>query len=147
MALLNKFVTHRPTQIGNPVACEVNDPHVQSIVQNIQTVLQSRRTITNGQKIGLQDYSEQLVSEALMHQLCDDMSQQIAFHEPRLSHVLVSLMESGCNIWSLKITGEVNTRETSTNLGTSSKQGIAFVFELAKSAYVDQSDKVKVVML
>lgn len=147
MALLSKFVNHRPSQLGNPVASNIKDPQVRSIIHNIQTVLQSRRTLANAQKIGLADYSEQLVSEALMHQLCGDMTEQIAFHEPRLSNVQVSLVENGSNNWSMQIKGEINGRTQTPTFESSSDNRIAFVFELAKSGYLNQLNEVQVVML
>lgn len=147
MPLLSKFVTSPSTRTGNPVASDNDDPQVQSIINNLRAVLQSRRTLGNGQKIGLQDYSDQLLGEPLMHQLCADMRQQIDFHEPRLDSVEVSLIENGSNLWRMVLNARLKQQKDAVGQSTPKYKSITCILELAKPAYLQNMRDVKVVML
>jgi hypothetical protein len=147
MPLLSKFVTLPSTITGNPVARESDDPQVQSIIDNLRTVLQSRRTLGSGHKIGLQDYSEQLLGEPLMHQLCADMREQITLHEPRLDAVEVSLIENGANLWRMTLSAKLKQRQNALGQNSSKHKPITCILELAKPAYLQNMRDVKVVMI
>lgn len=147
MPLLSKFITYQPTKMARPVASESQDPHIQHIISNLKTVLQCRSTFANSQKIGLKDYSEQVVGEALMHQLCTDMREQIDLHEPRLNNVKVSLAEQSQYSWYLQVNATLSNSKKTLSEAEQPKQVVSFILELTKPAYISQLREVKVVML
>ena len=147
MPLLSKFITYQPNQTTRPVACESQEPHIQNIISNLKTVLQSRSTFANAQKIGIKDYSEQLLGEALMHQLCDDMREQIDMHEPRLNNVKVSLADHGKYSWYMQVNATLSRSKNNLSHATSQQPALSFIFEFTKPAYLSQLREVKVVML
>jgi len=147
MPLLSKFITLASVSSGNPVASESDDPQVQSIIDNLRTVLQSRRTLGAGHKIGLQDYSEQLLGEPLMHQLCADIREQITLNEPRLDAVEVSLIGNGTHLWRMALSAELKQRQNTAGQISPKHKAINCILELAKPAYLQNMQEVKVVMI
>jgi hypothetical protein len=101
----------------------------------------------NGQKIGLRDYSEQLLGEPLMHQLCADMREQIDFHEPRLDSVEVSLIENSTNLWRMTLNARLKQRQNAIGHSSPPYKFITCILELAKPAYLQNTRDIKVVML
>lgn len=134
-------------RLGNPVASNSEDPRIQSIVNNLKAVLQSRRTIGSGQKIGLLDYSDQLLGDPLMNQLCADMAQQIDFHEPRLDPVEISLIESNGNFWRMSLNAKLKQRHNEFDINSPQQKTITCILELVKPAYLQNMREVKVVVL
>lgn len=147
MALLSKFIKYHQGSAGHPVLSCNHDPQLASIISNLQTVLQSRRTVANGQKIGIEDYSEQLLGEPLMHRLCADFASQIDKYEPRLSHVTVTLVQSTDYLWRMEVQAQLTRSQPLTTPKSEAIQQVCFILELVKPAYINQMHDVSVVVL
>ncbi|WP_340680800.1 hypothetical protein [Paraglaciecola sp.] len=147
MALLSKFIKYHQGSAGHPVLSCNHDPQLASIISNLQTVLQSRRTVANGQKIGIEDHSEQLLGDPLMHRLCADFARQIDFHEPRLSQVIVKLVQSTDYLWRMEVQAQLMRSQPLTTPKSEAIQQVCFILELVKPAYINQMHDVSVVVL
>lgn len=124
MPLLNKFAD-RPARHGNMQNAEKGQR--ESIIHNVQNLLQTRRSINSENNIGLMDFCEQTLGDPLLHQLCNDIQQQIQLHEKRLCAVNVSLVENSPVCWRLSI---------SSQLVEPAGETFNFFLELAKNVYV-----------
>jgi predicted component of type VI protein secretion system len=147
MALLGKFIKHNNGSNGHPLVSSSDDPLIASIISNLQTVLQSRRTAANGQKIGINDYSEQLLGDPLMHRLCADFASQIDFHEPRLSQVTVKLVKSTDYLWQMEVKACLRRSQPICLPRKEVLQQVCFILELVKPAYINRLFDVSVVVL
>ncbi|WP_185236181.1 GPW/gp25 family protein [Teredinibacter franksiae] len=123
MALLNRFIDPKAGAIPASLASRNDGGQLQNIIDNLQIILQSRRSIDPSQNFGLLDYSEHSLSEALMHQLCKDIQQQIEQHEKRLHDVQVSLVGNNASYWHLAVQAQLTN------------QKIHFTLELTKDTY------------
>tara|TARA_R110000868_G_scaffold208567_4_gene458120 strand:- start:141 stop:584 length:444 start_codon:yes stop_codon:yes gene_type:complete len=147
MPLLAKFIAHQSCPTGHSVVSCNQDPQLASIIANLQTVLQSRRTVANGQKIGINDFSEQVLGEALMHSLCADFASQIDKHEPRLSHVTVKLIQSTDYLWRMEVSARLKQGQHLASKKSPEPQQVCFILELVKPAYINRLSDVSAVKL
>ncbi len=113
MSLLNKFIEPRSGGEKYSAALQGDDSQVQSIIKNIQTILQIRRTTNAESHLGLKDFCEQSLSVPLMLQLCKDIQQQIQQHERRLTNVQVTLADSKINRWCLLVAATLVSEQRS----------------------------------
>lgn len=143
MALLNKFIVHQQITPRYALVKSSSNPLLISIVANLQSVLQSRRTLSNIHKTGLNDFSEQLIGAPLMVRLCDDIATQITQHEPRLSAVKVKLVKTTGYLWRLAVSAVFSH----TMHDKSAAQSVFFTLELLKPAYARRLNDVPVVSL
>lgn len=113
MSLLNKFIEPRSGARKYSAALQGDDAQLESIISNIHTILQSRRTTNPASHLGLKDFCEQSLSLPLMHQLCEDIQQQIQQHERRLANVQVTLADSKNNRWCLLVAANLVCAQSS----------------------------------
>lgn len=131
MSLLNKFAD-RPVRHSNMYDTEKGQR--ESIIHNIQNLLQTRRSINSENNIGLMDFCEQTLGDPLLHQLCNDIQQQIQFHEKRLCAINVSLVENSPVCWRLLI---------SSQLVEPAGETFNFLLEFAKDVYATNAHLAK----
>ncbi|MES2673649.1 MAG: GPW/gp25 family protein [Pseudomonadota bacterium] len=112
MSLLNKFIEPRSGERKYSAALRGDDSQVESIISNIQTILQSRRTTDAASHFGLKDFCEQSISAPLMLQLCKDIQRQIQQHERRLANVQVTLADSKKNGWCLLVVANLVSEQS-----------------------------------
>lgn len=143
MALLSKFIVRHQVTPRYPLVASSPNPLLISIIANLQTVLQSRRTLSNSHKTGLNDFSEQLIDAPLMARLCEDIATQITQHEPRLSAVNVKLIKTTGYLWQLAVSAVFSH----TMHDKSAAQSVCFTLELYKPAYARRLNDVPVVSL
>ena len=135
MSLLSKFVTpgiSRSSGYGK----SLNNSRMTDITNNLQTLLQSRRTTDMTQNIGLNDFSDLSIDESLMHKLCADIQQQIKLNESRLNNVSVELIENGVTRWLLSVNATLVASGNSSSVITNTDEDtVSFTLEVAKPAY------------
>jgi predicted component of type VI protein secretion system len=126
MSLLNKFIDSRTSSKPASTGTYESDAQREDIVRNLQNLLQTRRSANPQSHIGIMDFCEQSLSDALIHQLCNGIQQQIQQHEKRLCQVQVTLAECNSACWQLSVAALlVNPAGKKFN----------FILEFAKSAY------------
>ncbi|HTF97473.1 MAG TPA: hypothetical protein VL995_15140 [Cellvibrio sp.] len=121
MSLLNKFAD-RPARHSNTYGAGQRE----DIIRNVQNLLQTKRSVNTDNNIGLMDFCEQTLGDPLLHQLCNDIQQQIQLHEKRLCAINVSLVENSPVRWRLSI---------SSQLVEPAGETFNFFLEFAKDAY------------
>jgi predicted component of type VI protein secretion system len=143
MPLLSKFVTPRLAKQGFKRDNINSDLHLASIINNLQSILQSRRTTDLSQQVGLEDFSELYVGEVLINELCQDIQRQISLHEKRLNNVQVTLAQSSPICWQLAVTAKLCKTKTEETLNTD----VAFTLEIAKRHYQESKQCINGVFL
>lgn len=138
MPLLRKFIAHHSSTTRGSTVSSTQDAQLSCIIANLQTVLQSRRTFANGQNIGINDFSEQLLGEALLHSLCADIVSQIDKHEPRLSQVTVKLVQSTDYLWRMEVKARLKQGHHLAFQKSPESKQVRFILELVKPAYINQ---------
>jgi predicted component of type VI protein secretion system len=144
MPLLNKFVTPKLARDGFKRGSINSDVHLASILSNLQSILQSRRTVDLSQPIGLEDFSELSVSDALINELCQDIQRQISLHESRLNSVLVELTQSSPICWQLAVTAKLSKGNTEAE---TANPDVQFTLEIAKHDYQKSKQAINGVFL